>query len=218
VVDGAVLPGRPEDAVAAGALRDVALWFGSCRDEMAMFLTRGADDAVAVARGRVGAARFDRLLEVYAATAGPDEDPVQALLTDEMWVQPVRALAEAQSAAGGRAWLSRWDHTPGLAPFDVLGPSHGADNACLWAHPPRFVERPLLARPGAAMTAADRAVTGVLHAAVLGMVASGVPAVGELPEWAPYEPASRCTAVFDAVGRVESDPAADRRRAWLPGG
>jgi uncharacterized protein YggT (Ycf19 family) len=136
---------------------------------------------------------------------------VQALLTDAMWVRPVVELAEGQSAAGGRAWLSRWDHEPGLAPFDVLGPTHGADNDCLWAHPPRFVERPLLARPGAEMTAADQAVTAALHAAVLGMVRTGEPAVGELAGWRPYEPGAHCTAVFDAVTRVASDPAASRR-------
>jgi para-nitrobenzyl esterase len=130
-----------------------------------------------------------------------------------MWVHPAEQMAVAQSAAGGRAWLSRWDHAPSLPPFDVLGPSHGADNACLWAHPPRFVERPLLARPGAGMTADDLAVTRVLHDAVLGMVRTGSPA-GALPDWAPYEPGSWCTAVLDAGSRVESDPSAQRRAAW----
>jgi para-nitrobenzyl esterase len=133
-------------------------------------------------------------------------------------VQPAEELAAAQAAAGGRAWLSRWDHTPGLAPFDVLGPTHGADNACLWAHPPRFVARPLLGRPAAGMTDADLRVTRALHDAVLGMVRTGSPAAGELAEWAPYEPAARCTAVFDAVPRVRSDPSAERRRAWEPAG
>jgi para-nitrobenzyl esterase len=214
VLDGVVLPAQPADVLGSGALRDTALWLGSCRDEMTMFLRHGSEDAVAVARARVGGTRFDRLLEVYTTTARPGEDPVQALLTDEMWVQPAWELAQAQSAAGGRAWLSRWDHAPGLPPFDVLGPTHGADNACLWAHPPRFVERPLLARPAGDMIDADRAATATLHDAVLGMVRAGTPASGELADWAPYEPTARCTAVFDAVSRVESDPAAQRRRAW----
>ncbi|WP_138759627.1 carboxylesterase family protein [Modestobacter altitudinis] len=214
VLDGTVLAVQPAVAVATGALRDTALWFGSCRDEMTMFLQHGSGDAVAVARARVGGARFDRLHAVYAATARPGEDPVQALLTDEMWVQPVWELAQAQVSAGGRAWVSRWDHSPGLPPYDRLGPTHGADNACLWAHPPRFVERPLLARPAADMTDADQAVTAVLHDAVLGMVRAGTPATGELVDWVPYEPAARCTAVFDATSRVESDPAGQRRRAW----
>ena len=75
-----------------------------------------------------------------------------------MWVRPVWELAEAQVAAGGRAWVSRWDHAPDLPPYDRLGPTHGADDASLWAHPPRFVERPLLAGPAGDMTDADLAV------------------------------------------------------------
>jgi para-nitrobenzyl esterase len=214
VRDGAVLPVQPAEAIAAGALRDTPLWFGWCRDEMTLLVGRGTEDAVAVARARVGAGTFDRALAVYRATARPGEDAVQTVLTDEMWVQPVLALAEAQRAAGGRAWVSRWDHTPGLAPYDVLGPTHGADNACLWAHPPRFVERPLLGRAGGEMTPVDRAVTRVLQDAVLGMVRTGTPATGPLADWAPYEPTTRCTAVFDVTSRVESDPGAQRRRAW----
>ncbi|MGY1639124.1 carboxylesterase family protein [Geodermatophilus sp. SYSU D00742] len=214
VLDGAVLPERPVEVAGRGGLRDTTLWLGSCRDEMALFLRHGADDAAAVARGRVGDAAFDRLLAVYTATARPGEDPLQALLTDEMWVRPAVELAEAQAGAGGRAWLSRFDHSPSLPPFDVLGPTHGADNACLWAAPPRFVERPLLARPAADMSAADLAVTAALHDAVLGTVRTGSPASGVLDGWRPYEPATRCTAVFDAPTRVVADPDAERRRTW----
>jgi para-nitrobenzyl esterase len=214
VVDGAVLPVQPLEAITTGALRNTALWFGSCRDEMTMFLQHGADDALAIARASVGDRALDGLLEVYRATAAPEEDPVQALLTDEMWVRPAEEMALAQHAAGGRAWLSRWDHPPSLPPFDVLGPTHGADNACLWAHPPRFVERPLLGRPGGEMTAADRSVTGTLHAAVLTMVRTGSPVVAALDRWQPYEPARHCTALFEATARVVADPSGERRRAW----
>ncbi|WP_448624185.1 carboxylesterase family protein [Geodermatophilus sp. URMC 64] len=217
VLDGSVLPAQPADVVASGALRDTALWFGSCRDEMAGFVRGGAAAATAVARGRVGDGRFHRLLEVYTATARPGEDPLPALLTDEMWVRPVVELAEAQATAGGRAWLSRFDHTPSLPPFDVLGPSHGADNACLWAHPPRFLERPLLLRPGGPMTAADLAVTEALQASVLAMVTDGNPATGVLADWPPYDADERATALFDAVTRVRFDPSAERRRAWEAG-
>ena len=64
------------------------------------------------------------------------------------------------------------------------------------------------------MTDADLAVTAVLRDAVLGMVRASTPATGELADWAPYEPAARCTAVVETTSRVESDPAAQRRRAW----
>jgi para-nitrobenzyl esterase len=211
VLDGRVVPAQPVDVLGSGALRDTTLWFGSCRDEMTMFLQGGADDAAAVARDRVGDAAFDRLLAVYRETAAVGEDPLQALLTDEMWVRPAIELAEAQAAAGGRAWVSRFDHAPDLPPYDTLGPTHGADNACLWAAPPRFVERPLLARPGGPMSPADLAATATLQASVLDMVRTGAPGMAG---WEPYEPGRRCTAILDATSRVEADPAADRRRAW----
>ena len=217
VVDGAVLPGQPVDAAARGDVRGTALWLGSCRDEMAVFLQDGVEEAAAVARGHVGDATFGRLLGVYRATARPGEDPLQALLTDEMWLRPAWRLAEAQAAAGGRAWLSRFDHAPSLPPFDRLGPTHGADNACLWAHPPRFVERPLLGRPAAPMGPADLAVTAALHDSVLALVRGGTPAAGVLDGWPPYEPATRCTALFDATTRVVTDPDAGRRSAWTGG-
>src|SRR5262249_5899115 len=38
VLDGAVVARDPTEAIADGCLRDVPLWLGSCRDEMAMFL------------------------------------------------------------------------------------------------------------------------------------------------------------------------------------
>lgn len=72
-------------------------------------------------------------------------------------------MRDLAAAHPGPTWTARFDHAPAVPPFDALGPTHGADNACLWTHPPRFVERPLLGRPGAAMSAADRAVTEELH-------------------------------------------------------
>jgi para-nitrobenzyl esterase len=135
-----------------------------------------------------------------------------------MWVRPVQLMAEAQAAAGGRAWLSRFDRVPDLPPYDVLGPTHGADNACLWAHPPHFVERPLLGRPGGPMRDDDLTVTAALQRSVLAMVTAGTPAAGDPAGWRPYEAGARCTAVFDATSRVASDPAPERRRAWESAG
>jgi para-nitrobenzyl esterase len=154
------------------------------------------------------------LLATYTATAGQGEDPLQALLTDEMWVRPVIDLAEAQSRAGGRAWVSRFDAAPSLPPFDTLGPTHGADNACLWAHPPYFVERPLLGRPGGPMSQDDVTVASALLDSVLSVVRDGTPATGVLAGWQPYDPGERCTAVFCAKPLVRSDPDPERRRAW----
>jgi para-nitrobenzyl esterase len=95
-----------------------------------------------------------------------------------------------------------------------VGPSHGADNACLWARPPRFVERPLSQRPGADMTAVELAVTEALPAFVPTMVTAATLATGVLADWGSYDVDERATALFDAVTRVKCDPSAERRRTW----
>jgi para-nitrobenzyl esterase len=152
VVDGELLARPVEEAVAAGALRDLELWAGTCRDEGAFFL--------------------------------PDAAPAaQAELTERAWRRPAADLVAAHVRAGGRGWLSRFDHVPDLAPFSRLGATHGADNACLWAHPPRFPDRPLLGRAGGPMSAADTAVTDALHDAVRSFVH------GEGPGWPGWTPA-----------------------------
>lgn len=115
-----------------------------------------------------------RELELWAATCRdegafflPDGSAAERdRLTEDAWRRPARELVAAHAAAGGRGWLSRFDHVLGLAPFTALGATHGADNACLWAHPPR----PLLGRPGAPMGPADLAATEVLHGAVRSFV------------------------------------------------
>jgi para-nitrobenzyl esterase len=115
-----------------------------------------------------------RGLELWAATCRDEgamfrpEAPAaeRDRLTEEAWRRPAGELVAAHVAAGGRGWLSRFDHVPGLAPFTTFGATHGADNACLWAQPPRFPARPLLGRTGADMGPADLAVTDSLHAAV----------------------------------------------------
>ena len=120
VLDGRRVPPSRSTSLASGALRDTALWFGSCRDEMTMFLQAAPDDAAAVARARVGGpTRSTGCSPSTGRPPRPGEDPLQALLTDEMWVRPAWELAEAQAAAGGRAWLSRFDHAPALPPYDV---------------------------------------------------------------------------------------------------
>lgn len=219
MVDGTLLPARPVDAVAAGALRDVALWLGTCRDEMAGFL-REAPTSGPVAgverdvRQRLGDAAWASLRDTYAATAVAGENPLEQLLTDGMWRVESVDMAEAQAAAGGPAWMSRFDYTPSVPHFPELGPSHGADNACLWAHVPRFVERPLLGRPAAEMTEADIAVTRDLQDAVLSFARTGTPGPAAGGDWRRFESTERWTALFDRPPSVVRDPGGRRREAW----
>ncbi|PIT02892.1 carboxylesterase [Bradyrhizobium nitroreducens] len=184
VLDGTVIPREPRDVFADGTLRDIPLWLGSCRDEMVMFLKSTPPAAMIRTterqlRASFGDAGWERLLSCYRASARPDEDPYEALLSDAFWHRPMADLARLHAAAGGSAWLSRFDHRPSLEPFLSQGPTHGADNACLWAHLPDFIDRPILKRKGGPMTSGDVEVAARFQADVLRFVTTGRPDVAD---------------------------------------
>ncbi len=217
VLDGAVITHDPIEAIADGALRDIPLWLGSCRDEMTMFLKSTPPAAMIrvterQVRATLGAAGFERLLGCYRATARADEDAYEALLSDAFWHRPMAAIARHQSAAGGGVWLSRFDHHPALEPFLSQGPTHGADNACVWAHVPNFIDRPILRRKGGPMTPGDIEVATRLQAGMLRFVATGTPDAASA--WPRFERGSEHVAIFDRpfhIGRVSDG---ERSRLW----
>jgi len=218
VLDGTIIPRDPREAVRDGAVRGQNLWLGSCRDEMAMFLRSTPPAAMirvteANIRANFGDAGWERLLACYRDTARSDEDPREALLSDAMWHRPMAELARLQSEAGGLVWLSRFDHRPQLEPFLSQGPTHGADNACLWAHLPEFVERPVLGRSGGPMTPEDIAVASGLQASVLRFATEGRP--DDTSAWAPFEPGTARLAIFDSPFRVIDTTDTPRQQAWL---
>ncbi|WGR70063.1 MULTISPECIES: carboxylesterase family protein [unclassified Bradyrhizobium] len=199
VLDGAVIPREPRDVFADGSLRDIPLWLGSCRDEMVMFLQSTPPAAMIriterQVRAAFGDAGWERLAACYRATARADEDPYEALLSDAFWHRPMADLARLHAAVGGAVWLSRFDHRPALEPFLSQGPTHGADNACLWAHLPDFIDRPILRRKGGPMTPADVEVAVRFQASVLRFVATGRPDVAEV--WPRLESGSEPLAIF----------------------
>lgn len=199
VLDGSIIPREPRDVFADGGLRDIPLWLGSCRDEMVMFL-RSTPPAAMIrtternVRAAFGDAGWERLLACYRGSARLDEDPYEALLSDAFWHRPMADLARSHAAAGGAVWLSRFDHRPAVDPFLSQGPTHGADNACLWAHLPDFIDRPILKRKGGPMTPADIDVAARFQTNVLRFVTSGRPDIAEA--WPEFEPGKEPLAIF----------------------
>ncbi|WP_407155099.1 carboxylesterase/lipase family protein [Bradyrhizobium sp. STM 3557] len=217
VPDGAIIPCDPRQAVAEGAVREQSLWLGSCRDEMTMFLKSTPPAAMirvteARIRSQFGDPGWERLLTCYRDTARADEDAYEALLSDAMWHRPLDELAQLQDQARGRVWLSRFDHAPRLEPFRSQGPTHGADNACLWAHPPTFLDRPILGRAGGPMTLADIEVAARLQACVLRFARNGQP--DDATHWPSFTASGRQFAVFDSPFRISSVKDTPRDEAW----
>lgn len=217
VRDGTVIRREPRDVFAEGGLRDIPLWLGSCRDEMVMFLKstppaamiRTTERNVRVAFGDAG---WERLLACYRNSARPDEDPYEALLSDAFWHRPMADLARSHAAAGGAVWLSRFDHRPALQPFLSQGPTHGADNACLWAHLPDFIDRPILKRKGGPMTPDDIDVAARFQTCLLCFVTSGMPDVAEA--WPRFEPGKQPLAIFARPFHIEALNEGVRARLW----
>ncbi|RXT35519.1 carboxylesterase family protein [Bradyrhizobium betae] len=217
VLDGTVIPRQPRDVFADGTLRDIPLWLGSCRDEMVMFLKSTPPAAMIrtterQVRAAFGDAGWERLLASYRATARTDEDAYEALLSDAFWHRPMADLARLHAAAGGAVWLSRFDHRPALEPFLSQGPTHGADNACLWAHLPKFIDRPILKRKGGPMTPADIDVAARFQDNVLRFVTTGAPGVAEA--WPRFELAKEPLAIFGQPFHIVPLNEGARARMW----
>jgi para-nitrobenzyl esterase len=217
VLDGTVIPREPRDVFAEGSLRDIPLWLGSCRDEMVMFLKSTPPAAMIRTternvRAAFGDAGWERLLACYRGSARLDEDPYEALLSDAFWHRPMADLARLHSAAGGAVWLSRFDHRPALEPFLSQGPTHGADNACLWAHLPDFIDRPILKRKGGPMTPADIDVAARFQTGLLRFVTSGAPDVAEA--WPRFDLAKEPLAIFGQPFHIVPLNEGVRSRLW----
>ncbi|MBR0819481.1 carboxylesterase/lipase family protein [Bradyrhizobium liaoningense] len=217
VLDGMVIAREPRDVFADGSLCDIPLWLGSCRDEMVMFLKSTPPAAMIrtterQVRASFGDAGWCRLLSNYRATARVDEDPYEALLSDAFWHRPMADLARLHAAAGGAVWLSRFDHRPALEPFLSQGPTHGADNACLWAHLPGFIDRPILKRKGGPMTPADIDVAARFQASLLRFVTTGVPDVEQA--WPRFAPGNEPLAIFGQPFHIVPLNDGARFRVW----
>ena len=132
VVDGDVLPVTPWQALADGAGRDIDLLVGHTRDEQRLFT------ALDGLLGQVTEEQAATALDVFAPgpdgarryrdgfpAAGPDE-LYELVNSDWLFRMPTLHLAEAQTAAGGRAHVYEltWP-APGMG--GVLGACHGLD-------------------------------------------------------------------------------------------
>ena len=221
VIDGAVLPRAPLEAVADGEARGVALLIGTNLDEWRLFaLTdpklREMDDAALLRRlarmppsGVADAAAFAaRALESYrAARSGKlPVDPASlwlAMQTDRVFRIPALQLADRQRRHGDEvhAYLFDWA-SPALD--GALGACHGIELPFVFGthQDPRAAQ---LVGSGAD---ADRlAVT--IQDAWLAFARSGDPG------WPRYDPSRRPTFRLGRESRLDWDPQGCERAFWV---
>jgi para-nitrobenzyl esterase len=216
VVDETLLPARPVDAVAAGSARDVPVIVGTNLDEWNLF---------AAADPKMSGLDEGRLVEIVAGVfsgrdagaavaeyrrARPGASPgriLSAITTDSTFRIPAIRLAEAQAAAGGRAWmyLFTWP-TP---VFDGrLGSCHALEIPFVFDN---------LDKPGADVFVgadAPAPLAGAMSATWCRFAREGDPAGGPLGPWPAYGPATRSTMVLEPSSHVEDDPMGAERALW----
>ncbi|MFB8277980.1 carboxylesterase/lipase family protein [Nocardia colli] len=210
VLDGVVLPRDPLRTVADGAVAHIPLLIGATHDEIRLFQRLAGDafrpadrTALLAEMQRAGVTEPDELLRAYRSRA-PHSDDLSDLrsmfLTDAVYRIPATDLAQAQSAAGGRAYHQLLLAEP-CGPD--LGAFHGADLLYL------FDKLALVdaARPE------HLAVRDLLIGAWTDFAVSGAP---RWPAYASNEEAnSRAIAAPPIVDSMITEPPDDIARLWL---
>ena len=201
--DGDLVPASLAAARAVTA-PGVALLAGSNHDESEMF-RRLPGDILPVDRATVAArltaalgdAHAGRILRTYPADRAGD----RALTTDFDFAQPTRHFAERHAAAGGAAYVYRFD-----AAVPWWGATHAAELPYLWDW--KGLSAWALRGPA---SAARLSLAARLQWAWVRFVRDLVPD----PTWPAHTTDDRAVRVFDTAGdHVEHDPQSHRRLAW----
>ena len=211
VVDGAVLPRPPIDAVRDGEAADITLVVGTTADEWRLFSfidprMQGMDDVRLQAHAAALFGDHDRAvrgIEIYRRErpSAFAADVFGAIVTDCIFRIPAIRLAEAQTAAGGtaHAYLFSWAST---AFGGMLGSCHALDVPFAFDH---------LASPGVDVFtggSAPQSLADAMHGAWVRFATTGAPG------WPAYDVDRRPTMRLDATSSVVDDPHGAERAAW----
>ena len=206
VLDRQLLTAPPNEAIAAGAARDIPLLVGSTLEEHRLFLIpTGRPDAITADElsAAVQQAGWDpRIVDSYTASR-PGASPGEvwaAICTDAYFLLPAVRLAEDHRQAGGTSYLYEfaWPsptnrvgacHALDL-PFVFDTTAHPAAQALIGTHPPR--------------TLARRMHTTWIHFARHGH-----------PDWPHYDATTRPVMSFNhPTCELLNDPRGNERALW----
>ncbi|MFE6161535.1 carboxylesterase/lipase family protein [Streptomyces sp. NPDC056486] len=210
VVEGDALPVTPWQALADGAGRGIELLVGHTRHETRLLtaldglLGQVTQEQAATALdvfgpGQDGARRYR---DGFPA-AGPDELH-ELVLSDSLFRMPSLHLAQAQTAAGGRAHVYEltW-HAPGMD--GVLGACHGLDVPLVFGNLDRGQPAALI---GEGPPPEAEALSARMRAAWTAFAAHGDPG------WPAYDAGQRLVQLFDTRPAVTAYPEESSRRIW----
>ncbi|WP_058046365.1 carboxylesterase/lipase family protein [Streptomyces roseifaciens] len=210
VVDGDALPVTPWQALADGAGRDVGLLVGHTRDEQRLFtaldgllgqVTQEQATAAldAFAPGPDGARRYREGLP-----AASPEELYELVQSDWLFRMPSLHLAQAQTAAGGRAHVYEltWP-APGMG--GAFGACHGLDVPLVFGNLDRGQPAVLI---GEGPPPEAEALSARMRAAWTAFAAHGDPG------WPAYDAGQRLVQLFGTAPAVTAYPEETSRLVW----
>jgi len=213
VIDGAVLPRHPYEAIRDGSAASVPVLLGTTRDEWNLFgLTAGIVENADALIGRLGriVEQPEALAVAYRQVRAEDgyNELFSAIMTDRIFRIPAIRLAEAQAV-----------HQPGhtfMYLFEYASTAFGGRLGACHALEIPFVFDNLDKRGIELLTGPEppQPVADAMHAAWIAFARSGSPAHDGLPSWPAYDLDERATMHFGTPCHLERDPAAGERLAW----
>ncbi|MER7545475.1 carboxylesterase/lipase family protein [Spirillospora sp. NPDC127506] len=205
VLDGELITRRPEDAIAAGAGRDVDLLIGYTSEEFRFFLmptgiaAQATDEVVDFVAGGMG-------VPSGLPAAYRDRHPGMApgelmatIITDHLFRIPANRAAAGHTASGGRTWMYEFAWR---SPNHGLGACHALELGFVFDN--LTAEPDGLTGPNPPQPLADR-----MHRHWVRFAATGDPG------WTPFDPSTRAVRLFDGPSDATvHDPRGDVRKLW----
>jgi para-nitrobenzyl esterase len=221
VIDGAVLPQRPEEALAAGGAAGVDVLIGTNRDELAFFILgdprlHDLDDAGLATWFQRAAPHVpaNRIIDTYREARGKrgeattPRDLLVAAGTDWVFRWPSLSLAASQARHGAEVfvYLFTWE-TP------LFGGRLGACHALELPFVFGSVRRPAIAAFTGGGPAAEE-LSSHMQAAWLSFARHGDPAHEGIGSWPAWDPTDRATMIFGTDSGVALRPRNEELAVW----
>jgi para-nitrobenzyl esterase len=216
VIDGAVLPRDPHEAIASGDAADVALLIGTNRDEMKLFSMLDQSDLDEIGlQQRLHATLGDDgdgVLSTYRAARAARGEPVDprelwsAIETDRFFRASAMRFAAAHARHQPRtfAYLFCWS-----SPSPILGAAHAIELPFVFG----TLDTPMIDLFAGAGPEVER-LSGLVQDAWVRFAHTGDPSTPELGHWPAFDGDRRATMTFGPACAVEDGPRNDELACW----
>jgi para-nitrobenzyl esterase len=209
-LDQEVLPSRPVDAAAAGAMANVHMIIGTCRDEAALFIHGAQAEQPFQSRqlAHVGLDVMQGLEQRYAEsfpTMPLAERRIRQLTAEEYWMPSIRFAEAAHVKSGGKGWMYRFDHGTPSGPASGFA-FHGADVP--------FIFNAVSPSANGLAASVDQLLAQQSHELWGTWASQGVAAIQGVQCWPEYELQRRSVLKIDRECAIEDDPRGDERCIW----